>query len=414
MNRLICSELLTGLSLCAALFLMTACASNATASSRPSTAIVLTDTTAGRAIVVNRATLATVAIVAPRPGVALGSPMLAAVAPTGSTAVIGNFEGGLGIIECDAPATTVMDLDGALTGVAFSPDGRWVAVNGATDLTLRILDRRNFTSLADQRNHEWTSIKIPFGNAADPPKHSHMTHGIASTHPIWLSDSSAVLTEDNIHEEIVLIATDGKILARRAMKSGTHSFLHTRTGEVLAICEGTVDGTVPPRIEVLTLPSLAFVREMIVPLDAGEAAKLHHADLSPDGETLVVANMGPMHGDGAGHTVTAFHWRTGELLWSAAAVTYAGHVRFLDDRRVAVIGHSTGDIAVMSATTGATLARWSVPQCQQFGHAFELEADGSLLVVDATSGRLVRLKEGQVVATSASYGSGVSEASLAE
>jgi hypothetical protein len=51
--------------------------------------------------------------------------------------------------------------------------------------------------------------------------------------------------------------------------------------------------------------SLHVVREIDIPLEPMEPAKLHHGMLSPDGATVVVANMGPMHGDRFGTAVTA-------------------------------------------------------------------------------------------------------------
>jgi hypothetical protein len=317
---------------------------------------------------------------------------------------VGNFNGGLGRIPTDAGEPQTLDLGGLFIGCALSPDGRLLAVNGAHDLTLRLVDLDAWKVAATVR----------YGNPKDAPLHSHMTHGLASTHPVWLPDGSGVLTEDNIHEEVVLIGKDGKELARQRMPSGVHTFLMTNTGEALALAEGTVDGAVAPSVMVLGLPALRVLRQIVVPLSPGEPAKLHHGSLSPDGEVVVVANMGPMHGERSGSTVAALRWHTGEVLWHVAAARNAGHVRFLDAERVAVLGHRDADIAVLDARTGQRKQTWRVPGALALGHALAAEKDGTLLLINSTAGRLVRLGADGIRQQSPQLGEGVSEASLPE
>jgi hypothetical protein len=74
---------------------------------------------------------------------------------------------------------------------------------------------------------------------------------------------------------------------------------------------------------------------------------------------VVVANMGPLHGEKAGRTVAALHWRTGEVLWHVPAVRDAGHVRFLDADPVIVLGHRDSDLAVLDVATGKRRATWT-------------------------------------------------------
>jgi hypothetical protein len=138
-----------------------------------------------------------------------------------------------------------------LIGVSISPDGRLLAVNGAHDLTLRLIDLDDWKVAASYR----------FGTPTDAPLHSPLTHGNASTHPVWLRDGSGVLVQDNIHEEVVLIGRDGKEKARQTLRTAAHTFLTTPTGEILALVEGTIDGKLLPGVVVLDGPSLKEVRE---------------------------------------------------------------------------------------------------------------------------------------------------------
>jgi hypothetical protein len=316
---------------------------------------------------------------------------------------VGNFNGGLARLAADGPIAAI-DLGAPLVGMAISPDGRLLAVNGARDLVLRIVDLERFELVAS------TSL----GDPTDPPKHSHLTHGLASTHPYWLSDGSAVLTEDNVHEELVLVSAGGEVLRRLPVRSAVHSCLRTPDGEVLALAEGTVDGSVPPHVLVLRVPELSIVREIEIPRAPGEPAKLHHGALSPDGEVAVVANMGPMHGATAGTTVAAIRWRTGVVLWSTPTVRNAGHVGYLSPDRVLVLGHRSPDLAVLDAGTGARVGTWTVPEAVEMGHSLAIEPGGTALVLDAHAGRLVRVGKDGVVAASPPLGGGVTEASLPE
>jgi hypothetical protein len=223
-----------------------------------------------------------------------------------------------------------------------------------------------------------------------------------------------VLVQDNIHEEVVLIDRDGKEKARRRLRTASHTFLTTATSEVLALREGTIDGKILPSVVVLQVPSLEIVREVMVPLDPDEPAKLHHGSLSPDGETVVVANMGPIHGSKYGKTVAALRWKTGEVLWHVPTVRNAGHVRFLDKDRVIVLGHNSADLPVLDASTGKTLETWRVDGATALGHSLAAEPDGTVLVINSSAGRLVRVGRKGVTTQSAALGEGVSEASLPE
>lgn len=366
--------------------------------------VAVTAAEAGKVALLDREKLTTVRMVEPaKPGPSAG-PMLAAEDVPRRAFYVGNFSGGLGRIPMDGGEPKVLDLGGTLIGLAVSPDGRFLAVNGAQDLTLRLIDLDAWKVHASLR----------FGNPEDDPLHPPLTHGLASTHPVWLPDGSGVLTQDNIHEEVVLIGRDGKERARRRVRSSVHTFLTTSSDMVLALAEGTMDGSVQPAVVVLAVPSLEIVREIAIPIAQGEPAKLHHASLSPDGEVAVVANMGPMHGDRFGQTVAALRWRTGKVLWHVAAARNAGHVRYLDGERVIILGHRDPELYVLDARTGKKIETWRVPGATALGHSLAAEPDGSVLIINSTGGRLVRLGKSGVIRQSAPLGEGVAEASLPE
>jgi glucose dehydrogenase len=165
---------------------------------------------------------------------------------------------------------------------------------------------------------------------------------------------------------------------------------------------------------VLGVPSLKVVREITVPLAPDEPAKLHHGSLSPDGETVVVANMGPMHGSKYGKTVAALRWKTGEVIWHVSTVRNAGHVRFLDKDRVIILGHHSAELPVLDARTGKTLETWRVEGATALGHSLSAEPGGTVLVLDSSAGRLVRVGRKGTSGRSPALGEGVSEASLPE
>ncbi|HVY61867.1 MAG TPA: hypothetical protein VHF22_09450, partial [Planctomycetota bacterium] len=141
----------------------------------PGSLLAVTASESGSVTLLDRASLQPVRTVAPPTATASAVPMLVAEDAPRRVFYVTNFGGGLGRIPASAGAPSVLDLGGARSGLAISPDGRTLAVNGARDLTLRLVDLDAWRVAAS----------ASFGDAADAPLHSHMTHGLASTHPIW-------------------------------------------------------------------------------------------------------------------------------------------------------------------------------------------------------------------------------------
>lgn len=375
-----------------------------TPAGQPASPIAVTSMATGKVMLLDREKLDLIRAVEPDKSGRAPGPMLVIEDKARQVFYVGNFNEGLGRIPMNEDKPRTLDLGGMLIGLAISPDGRCLAVSGARDLTLRLVDLDAWKLTASVR----------FGNPDDSPRHSHMTHGLASTHPVWLSDGSGVVTQDNIHEEVVLIGRDGKERARTRMKSGVHTFLMTNTNAALALAEGTVDGSEPPRLVVLALPSLKVVREIIIPLEPQEPAKLHHGLLSPDGEIVIVANMGPMHGEQYGKTVAAIRWRTGEVMWHVSTVRNAGHVRFLDKDHAVVLGHHAGELAILDVQNGKRKDSWKISGATSLGHSLGEEPGGTVLVIDSSAGRLVRLGRDGIKSRSPFLGEEISEASLPE
>jgi hypothetical protein len=331
-------------------------------------------------------------------------PMLVAEDRARRLFYIGNFNDGIACIPQDGGEPFVIDMDGAVVGLAISPDGKLLAVNGAHDLRLRLVDLDKKTVVS----------RTALGNADDPPKHSHLTHGMTSTHPVWLPDGSGAVTQDNIHEELVLVDRVGKVRVRTSMPCAVHSMIVVPKDQLLVLAEGAVDGSVPPQIIVMTLPDLKTVHAMQVPLSPGESAKLHHGALSPDGSAVVVANMGPMHGPGARRSVACFRWKDGEVLWRTEATANAGHVQYLSADRVVVLGHRATKLMVLGSRTGESVGDWPIPGAKELGHSLEAEPGGTALVLNATTGQVVRVGPKGIVVQSVPLGTGLTEASLAE
>ena len=373
-------------------------------SSERSQFIAATLNESGEVVLLRRDSLEVVRRLVPSQQPTSFRPMLVAEDRARRRFYVGNFNGGIACIAQDGSEPVVIDMDGAVIGLAISPDGKLLAVNGAHDLRLRLVDLERKTVVS----------RTVLGNADDPPRHSHLTHGMASTHPVWLPDGSGVITEDNIHEELVLVDRTGQVRLRRSMPSAVHSMIVASKDRLLALAEGAVDGSVQPQVIAVTLPDLEIVRAMTVPLSADESAKLHHGALSPDGTSVVVANMGPMHGPGAGRTVACFHWAEGTLLWRTETVANAGHVQFLSAAEVVVLGHRATELMVLDSRSGARTADWPVLGAMELGHSLEAEPGGTVIVLNATTGQIMRVGPKGIVAQSVPLGSGLAEASLAE
>jgi hypothetical protein len=345
----------------------------------------------------------TLAVVQRYQGTAAAAPMFVVGDDARRCFYVGNFRDGLARVPFAGGEPEVLDLGGATTGMAIDPRGQLLAVNGAHDLRLRLVDL-----------DAWKLVAVAqLGNAGDPPNHSHLTHGLMSTHPVWEADGSSVLTEDNVHEAVLRVGRDGSVIDHVAMPAAVHVLLPRPGGGWLALGEGAVDGTAPPFVACIGAEGLAVERSVPLPLRPGELAKLHHGEVIGS-DLLVVANMGPMHGDSAGRSVYAVDLQRGEVRWTGEGPQGSGHVRHLGGDRIAVLGHRDGGIAVLDLGDGHRTATWTVPGTSALGHAIEMEADGAVLVVDNGLGRLVRLREGVVANTSPSFGPGTWEASLRE
>ena len=366
--------------------------------------IVATLNESGEVVLLRRDSLEVVRRLVPKQRPTSFRPMLVAENHARQLFYVGNFNGGIACIPQDGTEPVVIDMDGDVIGSAMSPDGKLLAVNGAHDLRLRLVDLERKAVIS----------RTLLGNADDPPRHSHLTHGMASTHPIWLPDGSGVVTEDNIHEELVLVDRAGKVRVRRTMPSAVHSMIAASKDRLLALAEGAVDGSVQPQVIVLALPGLEVIRVMTVPLSANESAKLHHGALSPDGTFVVVANMGPMHGPGAGRSVACFRWKEGELLWRTEANANAGHVQYLSADQVVVLGHRGTELMVLDARSGKRTADWPIPGAKELGHSLEAEPGGTAVLLNATTGQVMRVGPKGIVAKSVPLGPGLTEASLAE
>lgn len=335
-------------------------------------------------------------------------PMLSVSDPARDAVYVGNFGGSLARISWskdpkvkETSAPELLDLGAPLAGLALSPDGKLLAVSGVKDLVVRFVDVETWKE----------SARASLGAATDEPKHKPLTFGVASPHPVWLADGSAVVAQDNLHEELVLVAKDGTVKARRPTRTATHTVLQAPDGSLLALVEG--DGTIPPQIVVLKPDTLEVVREIDVPLADGETPKLHHGALSPDGELVVVANMGPVAA-ASGVSAAVIRWKTGEVAWTAPTVRTAAHAAFLAKDKVLVLGHRSPEMKVLDAATGKELATWEILGTASLGHALEVQSDGSVLVLDGTLGRVLRYKNGELLDESERVGDGYAESSLAE
>jgi hypothetical protein len=92
----------------------------------------------------------------------------------------------------------------------------------------------------------------------------------------------------------------------------------------------------------------------------------------------------------------------------------AGHVRFLDADRVIVLGHRDANLAILGVKTGKQKATWKVLGATALGHCLAEQFGGTVLVIDSSAGRLVRLASDGIKNRSPNLGKEVAEASLTE
>lgn len=323
---------------------------------------------------------------------------------------VANFNGGLARVPPAGPIEAI-DLGGSLGGLSLSPDGARLAATGAADLAVRVVDLEGFRLEAS----------VSIGSAADPPRHP-LTHGLASPHPLWL-DAAHLLVPDNVHEELVLVdAVAAQARSRVPVPSAVHELIRGEA-QVIALAEGNVDA--PASVLIFELggqqvsgcadcggPALIGERSVRIPLEPGEPAGLHHGILTPGAGLVLVANAGPRHGPEKGRTVAAVDLADGTVLWTAAGPAGAGHLAWLGDDRVMVMGHRALELVVLDATSGERLATWHLGKQVAPGHSLAVEPHDTVLLLDEGSGRVLRVTAKAVVDRSAPIGGGPMEASF--
>jgi len=89
-------------------------------------------------------------------------------------------------------------------------------------------------------------------------------------------------------------------------------------------------------------------------------------------------------------------------------------VRFLDKDRVIVLGHHDANLAIIDVVTGKQKAIWKVPGATSLGHSLGEESGGTVLVINSSAGRLVRVGSDSIKNQSPHLGEDVSEAFLPE
>jgi hypothetical protein len=71
-------------------------------------------------------------------------------------------------------------------------------------------------------------------------------------------------------------------------------------------------------------------------------------------------------------------------------------------------------LVVLDVATGKKKATWTVPRATSLGHSLGEESGGTVLIIDSSAGRLVRVGSDGLKNQSPSLGEEVSEASLPE
>jgi hypothetical protein len=102
------------------------------------------------------------------------------------------------------------------------------------------------------------------------------------------------------------------------------------------------------------------------------------------------------------------------LLWRTEVNANAGHVQYLSATQVVVLGHRGTDLMILDSQNGARAAAWPIPGAKELGHSLEAEPGGTVVVLNATTGQVMRVGPKGIVAQSVPLGSGLTEASLAE
>lgn len=212
--------------------------------------------------------------------------------------------------------------------LALSPNGKTIAVAYKDVLQITLIDTE-----ADNIIKTIPIGKEPEGNFK----------GAMMKHPYWSKDSKYVYASDNVNNTIVRINAVSHAITATISLSGPNHYLHpSNDGKFLyAVNETFKDGRTS--VTVIDAATDKIVKDIQIPLEAGEKGMGHHGAFTEDGRYFFVCNEG-------GRTVSIIDTAKMEVVKSLKAGMGAGHPGMTKDGKYIIVIHHKDNVLTVIDT----------------------------------------------------------------
>jgi len=251
------------------------------------------------------------------------------------------------IITVSLPATSML--------LALSPDGKTLAIVYKDALKVSFID-----TATDTITKTIAIAKEPEGGF----------NGVMMKHPYWSRDGKYLYASDNVNHTIVKIDTaTGDIKAMISMPGSNHYLHPSKDGKLLyAVNETTKGGGTS--VTLIDGETDRIVKDIPIPLEAGEHGLGHHGEFSRDGKYFFFCNEG-------GRTVAVLDVGKQAIVKTIKAGMGAGHPAITKDGKyIFVIQHRDNVVAVIDADKMEVMKNIPVGNGKKQAHASHFTPDG--------------------------------------
>jgi YVTN family beta-propeller protein len=259
--------------------------------------------------------------------------------------------------------------------LALSPDSKTLAVAYKDALKVSLID----TSTDTIRK------TVDIGKVTEG-----VFKGAMMKHPYWSRDGKYVYASDNVNNTIVKIdAAIFEIKASIPLPGSNHYIHPSPDGRLLyAVNETTKTGT---SVTLIDAETDKIVKDIPIPLEAGEPGLGHHGEFTKDGKFFFVCNEG-------GRTVAVIDTARKEVVKTLKTGMGAGHPAMTrDGKYIFVIHHKDNVLTVIDTAKQEVIKSINVGTGKKQAHGSYFTPDGkSFYMINAEDNMLVRIDIGKM------------------
>lgn len=239
--------------------------------------------------------------------------------------------------------------------LALSPDGKTLAVAYKDALKVSLIDTTTDT----------VSKTVAIGKEPEGK-----FKGAMMKHPYWSKDGNFVYVSDNVNNTIVKLNAVSHAVITTIQLAGPNHYLHpSKDGKLIyAVNETLKDGGTS--VTIIDAETDKIVKDIRIPLEAGEKGLLHHGVFTRDGKYFFVCNEG-------GRTVSVIDTAKMEVIKTLKVGMGAGHPDMTrDGKYIFVIHHKDNVLTVIDVAKQEVVKNIMVGTGKKQAHGGYFTPDG--------------------------------------